>query len=207
VGGGPTGLALAVTLGLRGIGCVLVETRPAAHRIPKGQYLTHRSAEHFYFWGIVDALRAARVMPRGYPIGEITAGVTRHHEVAGSDRHVVEIRLSERHAVSEPRPDRGNRRVEPGRRWRQHRVHYERRRRRVVEQQQRLGEQPVAARQVHHAATAKTAPHAARHLPRLEELLPRQAARLAHGAAERGGERRSFEPSEVVAREAVGGGA
>ena len=55
----PTGLALAVTLGLRGIGCVLVETRPGAHRIPKGQYLIHRSAEHFYFWGIVDKLRAA----------------------------------------------------------------------------------------------------------------------------------------------------
>src|SRR3569833_1914256 len=61
VGGGPTGLALAVTLGLRGIRCLLVETRPGPHRIPKGQYLTHRSAEHFYFWGIVDKLRAARV--------------------------------------------------------------------------------------------------------------------------------------------------
>src|SRR5262249_18461018 len=29
--------------------------------------------EHFYFWGIVDALRAARVMPPGYAIGELTA--------------------------------------------------------------------------------------------------------------------------------------
>src|SRR4029078_5799972 len=72
-GGGPTGLALAVQLGLRGISCVLVEARAGAHRIPKGQDLTHRSVEHFYLWGIVDRLRAARVMPQGYPIGEITA--------------------------------------------------------------------------------------------------------------------------------------
>jgi 2-polyprenyl-6-methoxyphenol hydroxylase-like FAD-dependent oxidoreductase len=80
VGGGPTGLALAVTLGLRGISCVVVESRAAGHRIPKGQYLNHRSAEHFYFWGIVDKLRAARVMPRGYPIGEITAYDNLMHE-------------------------------------------------------------------------------------------------------------------------------
>lgn len=79
-GGGPTGLALAVQLGLRGISCIVMESRPGGHRVPKGQYLTHRSAEHFYFWGIVDKLRAARVMPRGYPIGEITAYDNLMHE-------------------------------------------------------------------------------------------------------------------------------
>ncbi|MDE2969745.1 MAG: FAD-dependent monooxygenase, partial [Chloroflexota bacterium] len=35
--------------------------------------LTARTLEHFYFWGIEDELRAARVMPRGYPIGGVTA--------------------------------------------------------------------------------------------------------------------------------------
>src|ERR1700749_1696001 len=79
-GGGPTGLGLAVQLGLRGISCIVVESRASGHRIPKGQYLVHRSAEHFYFWGIVDKLRAARVMPQGYPIGEITAYDTLMHE-------------------------------------------------------------------------------------------------------------------------------
>src|SRR6185503_10390612 len=73
VGGGPTGLGLAVQLGLRGVSCVLVETRTAPHRIPKGQYLTHRSVEHFYFWGIVGELRAARILPRDVPVNEITA--------------------------------------------------------------------------------------------------------------------------------------
>jgi 4-hydroxyisophthalate hydroxylase len=73
VGGGPVGIALAVDLGLRGVSCALVETRTEVSRIPKGQNLTQRTLEHFYFWGIVDQLRAARVMPRGYPIGEVTA--------------------------------------------------------------------------------------------------------------------------------------
>ena len=73
VGGGPVGVALAVDLGLRGVSCALVETRTALPRIPKGQNLTQRTLEHFYFWGIADALRAARVMPPGYPIGEVTA--------------------------------------------------------------------------------------------------------------------------------------
>jgi 2-polyprenyl-6-methoxyphenol hydroxylase-like FAD-dependent oxidoreductase len=91
VGGGPTGLGLAVQLGQRGISCALVESRAGAHRIPKGQYLTHRSAEHFYFWGIIDKLRAARVMPQGYPIGEVTAYDNLMHEFwyAQKSRDVV----------------------------------------------------------------------------------------------------------------------
>lgn len=73
VGGGPVGLALAVTLGLRGVRCTLVEPRTAMHRIPKGQNLTQRTLEHFWFWGIADELRRARVMPPDALIGEITA--------------------------------------------------------------------------------------------------------------------------------------
>jgi 2-polyprenyl-6-methoxyphenol hydroxylase-like FAD-dependent oxidoreductase len=73
VGGGPVGVALAVELGLRGISCALVERHLAPQRIPKGQNLTQRTLEHFYFWGIVDELRAARLLPPGYPIGGVTA--------------------------------------------------------------------------------------------------------------------------------------
>ena len=40
--------------------------------IPKGQNLSPRTLEHFYFWGIADNLRAARVMPKGYPISGVT---------------------------------------------------------------------------------------------------------------------------------------
>ena len=73
VGGGPVGVALAVQLGLRGISCALVESRTELGRIPKGQNLTHRTLEHFYFMGIVDELRAARFLPPGFAIGEITS--------------------------------------------------------------------------------------------------------------------------------------
>ena len=73
VGGGPVGVALAVELGLRGVSCALVERHLEPQRIPKGQNLTQRTLEHFYFWGIVDELRASRVMPPGYPIGGVTA--------------------------------------------------------------------------------------------------------------------------------------
>jgi 2-polyprenyl-6-methoxyphenol hydroxylase-like FAD-dependent oxidoreductase len=73
IGGGPVGVALAVDLGLRGISCGLVERKTGVGNIPKGQNLTHRTLEHFYFWGIVEELRARRLMPPGFPIGGITA--------------------------------------------------------------------------------------------------------------------------------------
>ena len=73
VGGGPVGMALAVDLGLRGIACAVVERHRTPQRIPKGQSLTQRTLEHFYGWGIADELRAARLLPPGYPIGSITA--------------------------------------------------------------------------------------------------------------------------------------
>jgi 2-polyprenyl-6-methoxyphenol hydroxylase-like FAD-dependent oxidoreductase len=73
VGGGPVGVALAVELGQRGITCALVERRLEPQRIPKGQNLTQRSVEHFYFWGVADELRAARMLPPSYPMNGIVA--------------------------------------------------------------------------------------------------------------------------------------
>jgi 2-polyprenyl-6-methoxyphenol hydroxylase-like FAD-dependent oxidoreductase len=66
-------VALALDLGLRGVSSVVVESRATLANIPKGQGLTQRTLELFYFWGLDQELRAARTMPRGYPIGEITA--------------------------------------------------------------------------------------------------------------------------------------
>ena len=73
VGGGPVGVTLALDLGLRGVSCALIESRVGLHKIHKGQNLTQRTLEHFYFWGIVEKLRAARKMPPDAAIGEITA--------------------------------------------------------------------------------------------------------------------------------------
>ncbi|MGE3245372.1 MAG: FAD-dependent monooxygenase [Beijerinckiaceae bacterium] len=72
-GGGPVGVALAVTLALRGHSSAIVERRKGMHNIPKGQNLTHRTLEHFWFWGIENKLRDARLMPPGHAIGEILA--------------------------------------------------------------------------------------------------------------------------------------
>ena len=73
VGGGPVGVGLAIELAQRGVTCAVVERHLSPQRIPKGQNLTNRTLEHFYFWDCVEELRAARVMPPGYPIGGVTA--------------------------------------------------------------------------------------------------------------------------------------
>jgi 4-hydroxyisophthalate hydroxylase len=73
VGGGPVGLGLAAALGSAGVPAVLVERGEEPSTIPKGQNLTARSLEHFYFWDCADQLRAARLLPPGFPIGGITA--------------------------------------------------------------------------------------------------------------------------------------
>jgi 4-hydroxyisophthalate hydroxylase len=73
VGGGPVGLGLAISLGQRGINCVLVERRVQPQPIPKGQNLTQRTMEHFYFWHAEDTLRRARTIPPEYGIGGLTS--------------------------------------------------------------------------------------------------------------------------------------
>ncbi len=66
-------MALAVDLGQRGATCAVVERHITPQLIPKGQNLTQRTLEHFYFWNCVEELRAARFLPPGYPIGGVTA--------------------------------------------------------------------------------------------------------------------------------------
>jgi 4-hydroxyisophthalate hydroxylase len=88
VGGGPVGVGLAVDLGLRGISCILVEKRAGMHRIPRGQNLTQRTLERFFFWGCVDELRAQRVLPTEVP----AAGVTAYKSLISDYWHVFEGR-------------------------------------------------------------------------------------------------------------------
>jgi 2-polyprenyl-6-methoxyphenol hydroxylase-like FAD-dependent oxidoreductase len=72
VGGGPVGVGLAVDLGLRGVSCAVIERRTQLSSIPKGQGLSQRTMEHCWFWGVADQLRAARAMPAGHAIGQVT---------------------------------------------------------------------------------------------------------------------------------------
>ncbi|MGL4242989.1 MAG: FAD-dependent monooxygenase [Beijerinckiaceae bacterium] len=73
VGGGPVGLALALSLAQRGVSSVLVERYAEPQPIPRGQNLTQRTMEHFHFWGIEKELRTARTIPPEYGIGGMTA--------------------------------------------------------------------------------------------------------------------------------------
>jgi 2-polyprenyl-6-methoxyphenol hydroxylase-like FAD-dependent oxidoreductase len=62
VGAGPTGLALAIDLGRRGVTCVLVERLAAPNRWPKFDRCNARTMESFRRWEIAD-----RVRDLGYP--------------------------------------------------------------------------------------------------------------------------------------------
>ena len=73
VGGGPVGMGLAIELGLRGVHTVVIERHFEPQRVPKGQNLTQRTMEHFFFWGAERELRALRTIPKEYGIGGLTA--------------------------------------------------------------------------------------------------------------------------------------
>ena len=73
VGGGPVGMALAIELGQRDVEVTVVEKERGLHRIPKGQNLTQRTMEHFRTWGVEEAVRAARIMPPGFPSAGVNA--------------------------------------------------------------------------------------------------------------------------------------
>jgi 2-polyprenyl-6-methoxyphenol hydroxylase-like FAD-dependent oxidoreductase len=63
-GAGPVGLALAVELGLRGIGCLVVEPRLRPTRLrPRAKTLNVRTMEHARRWGLAGRLRAAAPLP------------------------------------------------------------------------------------------------------------------------------------------------
>ena len=67
VGAGPTGLALAIELGHRGIACLVIERNPRVGYAPRAKTTNVRTREHLRRWGIADALRAASPLGVYYP--------------------------------------------------------------------------------------------------------------------------------------------
>jgi len=65
-------MGLAIELGQRGVSCVVIERRTGTHNIPKGQNLTSRTLEHFYYWGVLDRMREARIIPKDVPAAGVT---------------------------------------------------------------------------------------------------------------------------------------
>ncbi|MBV9383474.1 MAG: FAD-dependent monooxygenase [Streptosporangiaceae bacterium] len=58
-GGGPTGLTLAICLGMLGVTCELVDARPAPVRVPRTERCDARTMEIFRRLGIAGRVRAA----------------------------------------------------------------------------------------------------------------------------------------------------
>ena len=67
VGAGPTGLSLAIELGLRGVTAMVVERHPRTGNQPRAKTTNVRSLQHFRRWGIAPALRTAAPLPSDYP--------------------------------------------------------------------------------------------------------------------------------------------
>ncbi|MFT5061635.1 MAG: 2-polyprenyl-6-methoxyphenol hydroxylase-like FAD-dependent oxidoreductase [Sulfitobacter sp.] len=72
-GGGPVGLGLAIELGQRGRSVAVIERNETPPHIPKGQNLTQRTMEHMAAWGVEDAIRDAKTIPKGVGLGGLTA--------------------------------------------------------------------------------------------------------------------------------------
>ncbi|GAA2037425.1 FAD-dependent oxidoreductase [Catenulispora yoronensis] len=63
-GGGPVGLAAAVELGRRGVGCLVVEPRRQVSTArPRCKTLNVRTMEHLRRWGLADRLRERAPLP------------------------------------------------------------------------------------------------------------------------------------------------
>ena len=62
-GAGPSGLALAIELGRRGIRCVLLERQTRAGRNPRAKTTNVRSMEHVRRWGLAGEVRAEAPFP------------------------------------------------------------------------------------------------------------------------------------------------
>ena len=63
VGGGPTGLTLAIDLGKRGVRCTLIEQKPQPAFLPKMERINARSMEIYRRLGLNQKIRAAGLRP------------------------------------------------------------------------------------------------------------------------------------------------
>lgn len=67
IGSGPSGLALAIELGSRGIDCVLVERNDRVGYAPRAKTTNVRTRTHLRRWGIADKLAAVSPFGIDYP--------------------------------------------------------------------------------------------------------------------------------------------
>jgi 2-polyprenyl-6-methoxyphenol hydroxylase-like FAD-dependent oxidoreductase len=67
IGAGPSGLALAIELGIRGVDCVVIERNDRVGYAPRAKTTNVRTRTHLRRWGIADKLAAASPFGVDYP--------------------------------------------------------------------------------------------------------------------------------------------
>lgn len=67
VGSGPSGLAAAIELGMRGVRCTVIERQGRAGYAPRAKTTHTRTREHLRRWGIAEKLAAASPFGVDYP--------------------------------------------------------------------------------------------------------------------------------------------
>lgn len=82
IGAGPTGLALAIELGHRGVPCLVVERNARVGYAPRAKTTNVRTREHMRRWGIADRLRAESPLGVDYPSNVLFVTRLAGHELA-----------------------------------------------------------------------------------------------------------------------------
>lgn len=82
VGAGPVGLALAIELGTRGVGVLVVERNDRAGTAPRAKTTNVRTRTHLRRWGIADRLAKAAPFGVDYPNNMVFVTRLAGHELA-----------------------------------------------------------------------------------------------------------------------------
>ena len=101
VGGGPSGLMLAIELGCRGIACVVLEEDLGPPQLPKANATSARTMEHYRRRGFADQIRAL-----GLPPGH-AQDVTYHTRLVGDELARFHIPSADKAAVQDSFGDYG----------------------------------------------------------------------------------------------------
>src|SRR5262249_56259424 len=108
-GGGPAGLTLAISLGQLGIGCEVVDVRPAPARVPRAERCGSRVMEIFRRLGFSGRLRAAG-LPAEAPLdvvicaGSLARPLTRHRYPTAAELLTTTLEVNDRTLPLAPPP-------------------------------------------------------------------------------------------------------
>lgn len=98
VGGGPTGVALGIELGLNQINALILEKHANPLLSPRAQSLNPRSMEFFRRWKLAGALKEKRLLPPDFPLKGVWCSHLngKTYAVSGSNEQLTDVISPER---------------------------------------------------------------------------------------------------------------